>query len=436
MKPQNAFLFISVFALASLIGLSGCGKRSGSNGAKPDATIIARLEVIRQTGQPVTPAELNAWYPEPPAGDNAAPLYAEAFAALSPEDLKSPSFLAKNQQALALLHKAAGKSQSRYSIDLSEGGNMKMPHLAKIKASAQLLGREAAANAAKGRSDLAAQDAIDGLRLAGSLEQEPLLISQFVRISSDSLTLVALEGAIGLKAFPEEQLVPLQAGLRAEEGTIQPSLARALAAERCNLIALFQMPLPEYEKFVADAGANCPLGTLAEFEDYRQGAAFRLDFNLCLDYFSNWLGIASTPFPACLDAAEQSAPATAAQMTEARAKGYRVSATALPALNSTLDRAADCVAQLRVAEAALAVERYRLSASSALPDSLGQLAPKYLAVVPEDPYDGKPVRYKKLSPKGYVVYSIGRNRQDDGGMPKPPTAKPDGAYDLTFVVRR
>jgi RNA polymerase sigma factor (sigma-70 family) len=59
-----------------------------------------------------------------------------------------------------------------------------------------------------------------------------------------------------------------------------------------------------------------------------------------------------------------------------------------------------------------------------------------LPAVPEDPYDGKPLRYKKLSPKGYVVYSLGRNRQDDGGTPKPAGGKPDGAYDLTFLVRR
>ena len=101
-----------------------------------------------------------------------------------------------------------------------------------------------------------------------------------------------------------------------------------------------------------------------------------------------------------------------------------------------MEKAADDVGLLRAAQAALAVERYRLATSFALPDSLRQLTPKYLAAVPEDPYDGKPLRYKKLSPKGYVVYCVGRNRQDDGGTPRPAGGKPDGAYDLTFVVRR
>jgi len=423
--------------LALLVGLNGCGKPIGNTAGKPDPMLTAKLEAIRQAGQPVTPAELNAWYPEPPAGENAAPLYADAFAALSVTDAKSPSFLTKNQPALALLHKAAGKSQCRYPIDLNEWATL-LPHLAKIKTCAQLLSRETVANAAKGRVDLAAQDVMDGLHLAGSLEQEPVQISQLVRISSDALAYSGLEGALGLKAFPEAQLVRLQAALAHEEGTIGPSLARSFAATRCTTISLFQMPLPEYEKLFVSAGTNGPLDPPAEFERYRQGAACQADFNLSLDYFSNWLAVAAAPFPACLEAAGQLTPEAEAQVSDAKAKGYRVSAMMLPALNinTALEKAADCVGQLRAAQAALAIERSRLGTGSALPDSLAQLVPKYLAAVPEDPYDGKPLRYKKLSPKGYAVYSIGRNRLDDGGVPKPAAGQADGAYDLTFAVRR
>ena len=71
-----------------------------------------------------------------------------------------------------------------------------------------------------------------------------------------------------------------------------------------------------------------------------------------------------------------------------------------------------------------------------LPDSLAQLVPKYLAAFPDDPYDGKPLSYKKPTSKGYLVYSIGRNRVDDGGVPKPMPGNADGPYDLTFAVRR
>jgi len=73
----------------------------------------------------------------------------------------------------------------------------------------------------------------------------------------------------------------------------------------------------------------------------------------------------------------------------------------------------------------LAVERYRL-ANDALPDSLSTLVPKFLDAVPIDPFDGQPLRYKKLA-KGCVVYSVGEDGKDDGG---------DEKKDITFTVER
>jgi hypothetical protein len=51
-----------------------------------------------------------------------------------------------------------------------------------------------------------------------------------------------------------------------------------------------------------------------------------------------------------------------------------------------------------------------------LPDSLDQLVPKYLASSPIDPYsaDGASLIYR-LSGDGYLLYSIGPDRRDDGG---------------------
>ena len=49
-----------------------------------------------------------------------------------------------------------------------------------------------------------------------------------------------------------------------------------------------------------------------------------------------------------------------------------------------------------------------------LPNQLSDLVPTFLPVVPSDPFDGKPLRYKTLA-KGYVVYSVGDDREDNGG---------------------
>jgi hypothetical protein len=49
--------------------------------------------------------------------------------------------------------------------------------------------------------------------------------------------------------------------------------------------------------------------------------------------------------------------------------------------------------------------------------------PEFIAKIPHDPIDGKPLRYQKLSTTNYRIWSIGSDRRDSGGAP--------GAYDFT-----
>ena len=65
--------------------------------------------------------------------------------------------------------------------------------------------------------------------------------------------------------------------------------------------------------------------------------------------------------------------------------------------------------------AALAIARFERR-NSRLPDSLEALIPEYLSLVPTDPIDGKPIRYKKEGELSYKLYSIGLDRRDDSGM--------------------
>ena len=49
------------------------------------------------------------------------------------------------------------------------------------------------------------------------------------------------------------------------------------------------------------------------------------------------------------------------------------------------------------------------------PKALADLAPKYLKAVPTDRFSGKPLVYKRQG-KGCIVYSLGENLKDDGGI--------------------
>lgn len=52
------------------------------------------------------------------------------------------------------------------------------------------------------------------------------------------------------------------------------------------------------------------------------------------------------------------------------------------------------------------------------PPNAAALVPKFLPAVPEDPYDGQPMKLKSTS-QTVTIYSVGKNRVDDGGVPHP-----------------
>jgi len=70
-------------------------------------------------------------------------------------------------------------------------------------------------------------------------------------------------------------------------------------------------------------------------------------------------------------------------------------------------------AELRCAIAALAAERYR-RAHDAWPETLAALTPAQLETTLLDPYDAKSLRWRRV-PDGAVIYSVGPDRQDNGG---------------------
>jgi hypothetical protein len=78
----------------------------------------------------------------------------------------------------------------------------------------------------------------------------------------------------------------------------------------------------------------------------------------------------------------------------------------------------------------MALGRYRL-AEGQFPETLQALVPEYLAAVPEDPIDLQPLRYRR-DEEGYVVYSIGTNGVDDGGL----ASDVINEGDLTFILRQ
>lgn len=77
---------------------------------------------------------------------------------------------------------------------------------------------------------------------------------------------------------------------------------------------------------------------------------------------------------------------------------------------ASFDRSRQLERNLHVA---FALAAYRKDTGK-YPAQLADLAPKYLATVPDDIFTGKPLIYKPTE-KGYLFYSVGANGKDDGG---------------------
>ena len=78
-----------------------------------------------------------------------------------------------------------------------------------------------------------------------------------------------------------------------------------------------------------------------------------------------------------------------------------------------------------------------LARNGRYPTSVTELVPDFLAKIPRDPWDGESIRMRGLD-DGLVVYSVGQNKVDEGGVndPEQPTWSPDQAFCLGSAYRQ
>jgi hypothetical protein len=415
--------------ILSLLGLvlfssPGCKRNSQGHSSAADrkvdaAAIDAELARIRAAGEPVTLEDLDQMYAVP--SKNAAEVYGNAFAALSgdsemalsiqghlpknSEALSAPmrkeieEFLAKNRDALALLHQAAGIAECRYPIDMKEGPLSKMTHWAKIRQCAQLLEIEAIAAADRDRSGQAAAEAVTTLlRLGSSLKNEPIEHSQWIRIYCDQLAFVAVERILNRVQLDESSLTGLLKAFVDAENLDGPT--RALLGQRVLAIYLIKMPPDQRQKVMGKAYPSMNLS--ASFSN--------ADFDFCLTEFRALITSsgASTPDRFSLGAALKT------QITEAQNGKYPFSATMLPPFSELADKLPSYITRLRCVENVLAIEHYRLTHGGNRPAALDQLGAELPAGALNDPCSGKPFHYQQTG----AVYEVASNGENDDLMVK------------------
>jgi hypothetical protein len=446
-RRQKALLYLGVFVVL-LGGFSAYRMHFRMR-------VESALDAIRAEGYPATPAELDAWYPQVPKEENAAPLYLAAnvkFPPMTPDDQdllpapmgryfpESPNqpyseetrelsrqILLLNLDTLALLHEAAQRPACRFPIDLSKGFEVELPHSGIVRRNAHLLVLAIQEAAEAGDAETVQQRLMDLLAISHALRNEPLFNSQLIRASMVSSFFEALNRVLNRKSFSEDQCISLAEAIMTLE--CSECRIRALVGEGCiNLDAIVN-----YSHAIVQQRGTLFDGIPPEGRRWAAIAASALGFRdidalYAVDILKQLRAFAALPFPDCLEVEKaisaDDIPRMLAPLTLM---------LGLPSQDRIFISFANAEAYRRIMLAALAVERFRINRGFA-PERLEELVPDDLDAIPQDPFDGQPLRYRR-DESHYTVYSVGWNRRDNGGLlPEPELQGRRRPPDIIFPV--
>lgn len=427
--PLRSLCGIALVAALAFAGGAGCGKPSSKAAKVTNPLETAALSRVRAAGFPVTLEELNAWYPEVPAAENAAVLYAEAFAAMAPVKPTDTSFLERNRTVLPKFHEAGLRTRCRYPVDCTGGAWASLPHLTKIRSAGTLLTQTAVARSRMRQPAEAVELLLDAVRLADSLEPEPLLISQLIRSTLLGMVVQSVEEVVGFGGVSPEDLLRLQEVIVDAEKRL--SEVRVVGGELPYGLQIFGMPLPEMKRALeaVEEGLQKEGSGLKEYLATGKVPADRVEYVTQLDLVREMLSRGDGQRMAAIQSLREGAG-------KAHREGWIITPSLLPPLARGLERVMEARSRLRVAAVGLAVERHRAASQRKVPLALSGLSPEWIGTLPTDPFDERPLRFKRLPGGGYVVYSIGPDQQDNGGRVRPPMAGDVPNYDVTFVVAK
>ena len=87
----------------------------------------------------------------------------------------------------------------------------------------------------------------------------------------------------------------------------------------------------------------------------------------------------------------------------------------MPSLGRAAEKYAYAQSSTDLARTAIALERFRLAHGS-FPDSLDALSPQFIEKIPHDIINGQPLHYRRTDDGQFILYSVGWNETDDGGV--------------------
>ncbi len=361
-------------------------------------------DAMRAKGYPTSLAELDAWYVAPPDGENAADFYLAAgkrisnstfaelddvpvvgladyppLGTLMPVDMRTTvaGFLEHQSASYGLIDEAQEFEGSRYPMSYVTSPSS-TPHIKFVRSAYR--GQFVRTLYHNGHDDpeIVLREFVKMVHLARSLGYEPSLISSLVYGVLVQGTGRAAERIINENVFSDDQLARIDRSL--ESLLHDDALLRALVGERC----------------IVESGAGLPIQVPIV------GGYLRQELSASLGDF--------------VEMAEDGAIIPLENYEDNYSIFRPYSQLVAPAITGAVEGYWRRRAQILALQAAISVQRYRIT-NPGIPPDLEALPIAIREAWPSDPFDEKSFRYMPYE-DGFIVYSIGPDFTDDGGLPE------------------
>ena len=332
--------------------------------------------------------------------------------------------LSKYDPILNEITEASHRPKCRFPIRYEDNISALLPHLSYMRNLTRIYRLRALTELADGQTDAALADVQLCLRLANTLEDEPLLISFLVHIAMQDMTIQPIWEGLAAHRWTDAQLATLQAEF--ERVNQFNAFAKAMHGERIFAYTFERKLLETPSNFrtiealnAFGSNSDSKLANLL-YRAVPTGWWYQNMLSVDRFYTETYLPVIDFDNRIIQPSAIQKANAI---VETSRTTPYNVLRKMLAAAMGNIARnAAQSQTALNQVTCACALERYRLAHGN-YPEKLETLVPEFIAHIPHDVIDGQPLRYRRSAVDKFVLYSIGWKEKDDGGKINPDSWK-------------
>ena len=342
--------------------------------------------------------------------------------------------LRSSEAPLEELRDAARRPDSRFPVvyNLDDPWGILLPHLSGLKGACMRLQLRACASLAAGDSAKALEDVLLSLALADSLKNEPFIISFLVRMACVRAAIQPVWEGLSDGRWSDAQLQTLQQRLSGYHFLAEMNRGmeseRAAAIRSADLMAQGKYRFSQLDddssggppRFWEDgfrelAGVAAPRGWF-QWEKVNYCRLLDRQLSGAYDVTANRVA----PSRVAANAAALEGEISSGQVGKGLSGILRHQFLASLLLPNRRElelpyKAAAAQTAVNQALLACALERYRV-ARGAFPETLSALVPTFLTPLPNDLITGEPYPYRRTADGSFLLYSIGWNETDDGGV--------------------